>query len=356
MSGTRALSAMKRKLGADRGPTSGSRLSMARGWHMSMPRVVDDLLGLELKVLSVQESQGRAETELAEFDEASLLLLMRDGKDRCGICALESGFLAAVIEMHMTGAVGAAPPSPRRPTPTDAAIVSGLVDAICAAFDAAMAEAPSSSHFTGLRYGGFLADRRAAVMALPEGVVHRVRVTAELGNRARQGHFALVMPPLASHEGDDLISSGRSVGEDLLLAAMEGQVSLDAVLHRFRLPLALVRNMQAGDVLPIPAAALLSVSVEAVGGHRVARARLGQIDGRKALRLNLDPTGKGCDAPARATETASKLQAGMAGVFGAGKPSGSPVPSQPGPRTETGFDAADADPDGGAEPGALLHP
>jgi flagellar motor switch protein FliM len=288
MGSTQALSVMKRKAGAGRGGLAAAATSTARAWYTTMPRVADDDLGLELSVQSVQDMSGPAEALLGDLVDGTLLLLMRDGGGRTGVCALDPGFLAAVIEMHMTGAVAAVAPPVRRPTPTDAAIVSGLVDAICAAFDAALGDMSVSSPFHGARCGGYLPDTRAAVMSLPEGALHRVRVVTQLGGRARQGQIVLVMPAVAGLS-DAGAGQGRPLGEDLGRAIMGGQVVIDAVLHRIRLPLAQVRGLRVGDTLPVPATALGSVSVEARDGRRVARARLGQVDGLKALRLVLDP-------------------------------------------------------------------
>jgi flagellar motor switch protein FliM len=68
---------------------------------------------------------------------------------------------------------------------------------------------------------------------------------------------------------------------------MEGQVALQAVLHRAVLPLSRIRTLVPGQVLPVPAGALGALSVEGSDGRPVAHARLGQVDGWKAVRLIL---------------------------------------------------------------------
>ena len=66
---------------------------------------------------------------------------------------------------------------------------------------------------------------------------------------------------------------------------MGAQAELSAVLHRLTLPLSAVLALRAGDVLPLPSAALDRVSVEGLDGRRLALGKLGQNQGSRALRL-----------------------------------------------------------------------
>lgn len=312
MSDPAAMSVMKRKAGALRHPLASPVMTAARAWHATLPRAADDHLGIELAVLSVQEAAGPGDALIADLsggdtgDQAGdcLLLLMRDGQGRSGLCALDPAFLAAVIEAQMTGRVGTAPIAARRPTATDAAIVSGLVDAICAAFDDAVSENTLLPPWRGARFAAFLPDTRAALMTLPDGPLHRVRIVADLGAGARQGRLFLMMPPAQSAADRAAQGARRSLGQDLRPVVVEGRVTLEAVLHRLRLPLARIGSLAPGDLIPVPTGALGAISIEGSDGRRVAAARLGQLDGRKAVRMNLaqdagsDPPGRPTVAPA----------------------------------------------------------
>jgi flagellar motor switch protein FliM len=260
----------------------------ARAWYATLPRAADDHLGIELSILSVQEGVAHGETLVSDLATDCLLLLMRDGQGRRGLCALDPAFLAAIIEAQMTGRIGTAPLAPRRPTATDAAIASGLVDAICAAFDAAVAECAPPPPWRGARVAGFLPDARAALMTLPEGPLHRAGIVADLGAGARRGLLTLVMPPaqgpVAARAGR---AARRTLGQELRPVVAEGRVTLEAVLHRLRMPLARIGALAPGDLIPVPATALNAISIEGADGRRVSGARLGQLDGRKAVRIIL---------------------------------------------------------------------
>jgi flagellar motor switch protein FliM len=288
MSDPAAMSVMKRKAGAERHPLASPVMTPARAWHATLPRAADDHLGIELSVLSVQEGVATGEALVSDLPGDCLLLLMRDGQGRRGLCALDPAFLAAVIEVQMTGRVGSAPLAPRQPTATDAAIVSGLVDAICTAFDHAISDSVPPPPWRGARVAGFLPDARAALMTLSDGPLHRVRIMADLGAGVRQGKLTLIMPPVQGG-ADARLRQGahRSLGQDLRPVVAEGRVTLEAVLHRLRLPLARIGSLAPGDLIPVPATVLGAISIEGVDGRRVAGARLGQVDGRKAVRIIL---------------------------------------------------------------------
>jgi flagellar motor switch protein FliM len=192
-----------------------------------------------------------------------------------------------VIEMQTTGKVGPVPPPPRRPTAVDAALAAGLVDAALAAFDAATLGMSEPPPIRGARQAGRVADLRAAALLLGEGATQVTRIELDLGGGVRAGVMVLMMPP-APPRGQD---GRRVLADDLRPVVMEGQVTLRAVLHRTALPLARIRSLAPGERIAVPGAALGAVAVEGADGRVVAQARLGQVEGWKALRLTLPAAG-----------------------------------------------------------------
>jgi flagellar motor switch protein FliM len=268
-------------------------MTAARAWHLMLPRAAEEELGLALSVLSVSEATQPVPAALAGLPEDGLLLALRDPEGRGGLCCLDAGLLSAVIEVLTTGQVLPAAPTQRRPTTVDAALAGGVVDAAISAFDTAVAEMAERPPASGLRAEGHLADLRAAAMLLAEGPVQVTQVGVDLGQGARQGRLVVLAAPRKPRAG----KARRPLAEDLRPAVMEGQVALQAVLHRAVLPLSRIRALAPGQVLPVPAGALGALSVEGGDGRSVAGARLGQVDGWKAVRLILSGPG----APPRIT-------------------------------------------------------
>ena len=69
---------------------------------------------------------------------------------------------------------------------------------------------------------------------------------------------------------------------------MATPAQLEGVLDRLRLPWSAVVALKAGDLIPLPMAALDRVQMEGVGGRRLAMGRLGQCRGHRAVRLSLE--------------------------------------------------------------------
>ncbi len=118
-------------------------------------------------------------------------------------------------------------------------------------------------------------------MALPEGRYRALRMTLDLGAGGRQGLLLLMLrlpePPAAA----------VPAGEEATLAprVLEAEAPLRAVLHRFPLPLAEAEGWQPGQVVPLPGVSVGSVRIEAPAGERIGTARLGQVAGRRAIRI-----------------------------------------------------------------------
>ena len=66
---------------------------------------------------------------------------------------------------------------------------------------------------------------------------------------------------------------------------MTAPVMLDAVLERLQLPLAQVTALKPGMTLAVPTAAINRTELVAARGYVVARVRLGQVNGFRAVRL-----------------------------------------------------------------------
>jgi flagellar motor switch protein FliM len=287
MTAEAAIPVMRRKAGALRRPEASAVMTPARAWHTTLPRVAAEELGLDLTVRSVRDGAQTAATALSSLPEEGLLLLLREGGGRTGLCCVDPDLLSAVIEMQTTGKVGAVPPPPRRPTAVDAALAAGLIDAALAAFDAATAGMSEPPPIRGARQAGRVADLRAAALLLAEGATQATRIDLDLGGGVRPGAMVLMMPP-APPRGQD---GRRALSDELRPAVMEGQATLRAVLHRTTLPLARIRTLAPGERITVPGAALGAVAVEGADGRVVAQARLGQVEGWKALRLTLPAAG-----------------------------------------------------------------
>lgn len=246
--------------------------------------------------------------ELLELPEPMSLFAVLEGPgERLGLCAFAPEMLAAVIEQQTTGAVLPVAGTPRRPTRTDAAMCARLIDRTLAELEAGLAGTPDLAWAGGYRYASFLDDARPLGLLL-EDIPYRVfAVTVGFASGARRGTVLLALPaePFTRRPGlvrpgaaaDPAAADAADAAEPpadpvaaawaarMETAVLTSPAQLDGVIERLRVPLAAVLRWQTGDLVVLPNAALDAVTIEGAGGRTLARARLGQARGQRALRL-----------------------------------------------------------------------
>jgi flagellar motor switch protein FliM len=287
---------LRRKIAIRRGDgarTEGPETA-SRAFRLAFARAARDEVGLDVEVTRVTDHR-RSLAELLELPPDRAFLAVLEGPEGgTGIMALPPALVAALIEVQTIGRVTGRPPPPRRPTRTDAAMVAGTVDRAMRDLEAALAEAPDLTWAGGFRYASYLDDPRPLGLVL-EDQPYRV-LTADIGIDGGAAHGAIILalpaagrgprPQTGAEPAPDAAATARAWSQGLAATVITAEVQLDAVLTRFRLPLAQVMALTPGALIPIGSASVDSVALEAAGGHRVAEARLGQNRGLRALRLS----------------------------------------------------------------------
>ncbi|MFN6979613.1 MAG: FliM/FliN family flagellar motor switch protein, partial [Gemmobacter sp.] len=182
---------------------------------------------------------------------------------------------------------------PRRPTRTDAAMVVSTLDRCLRDLEIALAEAPDLSWAGGFHYASFLDDPRPLGLLLDDQPYRVLSAEVTLDDGAGRGSVLLALPAAGrgpkpaprSAPPQDAAAAARAWSQAMAQAVNGAEVQLDAVMGRIRVPLEQVMGLEPGALIPIGAASLDSVALEAAGGRRVADARLGQNRGMRALRL-----------------------------------------------------------------------
>lgn len=276
------------------------------GWRLAFARAARDCTGLLVAVASMRLNRY-ALAEVLELPPDRALLVLLDGPEAgLGLMAVSAEVMAALIEMQTTGRVSGSPPLPRRPTRTDAAMVATTIDRALEEFDSLLAEEEDLTWAGGFRYASFLEDPRPLGLLL-EDQPYRV-LTADLGlaDGTRRGGLILALP--AEGRGQRLVRrppprpekepAGPGFSAVLGEAVMAAPCLLQAVIGRVSLPLHQVMALETDQTLPLTDAALDRIGLETPDGRWLARARLGQNKGMRALRLQGEEA-----SPAPTTDT-----------------------------------------------------
>lgn len=269
-------------------PADPAPVTPTRAVRLAFTRAAERVARLPLTVLGVGQEEVEADA-LLQRAEGDHLLLRMDTDAGPGAAAVDRECLSAIIEMQLRGRLSPQPAEVRPLTAADAALAEPLVAAFLA--DLAMAAAGTALDGWGAdaRPAGRIADARALGLLLGEARFRLVALTLDLGAGERQGLFllALPVPPLPQAEETPaeraaLWSAALSQG------VMAAPAAVDAVLHRMRLPLAAVQALQPGQCLTLPGVRVSSVRIEGAEGRLIARGRLGQIGGMRAVRVEAE--------------------------------------------------------------------
>ncbi len=289
---------MRRK--ADAGRQNSGEVAEAtpdKAISMAVTKAARETLGLEISVDNLRERR----MSLAELPEAieefSLLMLIEGPAEALGVIAIPSATLSVIIEMQTTGRLSRIVPAPRRPTRTDAAMAADLVDALLGAIEDELASTDAAVWAGGFRYSSCLEDARPLEMLLEDLPYRAWAMDLKMGEGgARHGNLLWIVPAQgrgkrgllpggrdsAAARAEDLAE--REWNDRLENSVCATQALMDAVLHRFTLPLSTVMALREGMTIPLPSDALTRLRIEA-GGRTLSHARLGQHSGMRALRL-----------------------------------------------------------------------
>ena len=294
MASDKADTVLRRKTRAAPAKTEARAMTPARGLRLALERAAARALALPVNVTGVERLTADP-ASLAEMITDGALLMLLEGADGegCGALALDPALTAALVEAQTTGtmAPGAAAPGARMPTRTDAALCAPVFDTVLGRFAANLADGPDAGWTAGFTTGSMLTAPHALRARLASDSYHVFRASMSLGEAAREGGFVMALPVVDTAAADDEPAAGAGAPDARWQARVLGtRLRLDAVLCRIEMPLSEVLALKPGDVLPIAREALREVTLEPGAAAVTTQARLGQMGGRRALRLTVAPT------------------------------------------------------------------
>ncbi|WP_054303259.1 FliM/FliN family flagellar motor C-terminal domain-containing protein [Gemmobacter sp. LW-1] len=263
-----------------------------RALPLALARAARERLGCDLTVSGLAAHRFSLAELLEQPPDLALIAILEGPREATGVMVLDSGLLAALIEVQTLGHVAPQSAAPRRPTRTDAAMVADWVDAALAALEEALLTEEDLVWTDGFRYASYLDEPRPLALML-EDAPFKV-LTCDLRFAAgREGRVILALPaeghgrrpqrktPLPAP--DPMEGPGFTAALADRLA--EAEAVVEAVLCRVTLPLNEVLRLAPGGVLPLPGAQIDQIRLEGGNGQVAGQGRLGQNRGMRAVRL-----------------------------------------------------------------------
>lgn len=237
-------------------------------------------LGLDVIVGALNMETASKEQVLERLRESDLILGLTGPDGEAGLVWIDAALLSSIIEAQTVGRVG---PNvlERKPTKIDAVMTSDLIDLWLEGLVAHAEEAGATDAMPVAGYSrqNAVLDARAAEIALERGELTVASFSLDIADGAKSGVFSFAVPHVQTLEEK---RDGETRVWDRVRAT---EARLRAVLPRITRAARDVAALKVGDEIRIPLESLGNVRLVTSSGRIVSRARLGQISGRRALRL-----------------------------------------------------------------------
>lgn len=284
-------SVIHRKAKVARDEFDAREMSPSKALRLALAKAASAQFELPLVVRMVEhESMALTGVEALAGDDGLLILL--DGEDGPpGAIKLDLQFVMAMIEVQLMGEVRQGEAKPRAFTPTDAAIVQPLMNAVLTGYAEQLNACDSVADAAFFRFGDRVENGRALALALWAPDYDLYRLNVDFGPGAKTGVMELILPERPPEpEVEETV--GGALARKLEENAMNAPVMLDAVLAPLRLPLQEVCRWSPGTVLHLSSETVTGARVIGAKGHKVAPAKLGQLNGFRAVRMVLKSEGE----------------------------------------------------------------
>ncbi|WP_299930290.1 FliM/FliN family flagellar motor C-terminal domain-containing protein [uncultured Pelagimonas sp.] len=261
-------------------------MSPSKALRRALSRTADVLWDLALVTQGVSVEMHDQDGVIDGLGQQDLLILL-DGPDGAlGLASIEREVMTAIIEVQTIMQVTQMPVDEDRVlTPTDAAMMSPLLDGTLERLVQNLDHHPLSPQLEGFKFGAMIEDARAASLLLDASSYRTFRAEVDLALGRRKGALSIILPERTSEqlenaEGADPDAPGPH--EDKM-----GRIParLDAVLSRVTMTLSEVEALKSGDLLHLPTDVLDRVELIAGRNQVVAKGRLGQLNNLRAVRL-----------------------------------------------------------------------
>lgn len=278
---------LARKIGA--GPKGGvadapeGAASPLRKMRRALSRAADKAVGLSASVLGMAEELSEAEALIEDGPEGWVVLGLRDDSSAglSGLFLMDPALRSALVEMQTIGSLLPVQDQPRKVTRTDAVMTIPFASRLMAELDEA------GFGEDGLQCASYdlgpMDDLRTAGLVMLQGRYRSWRVTIQMGGEA-QGELLIALRPKVEAAAPE--QPGNIAWSKALRAALaEAPTEMEAVLTRMALPYSKIEAFEVGQVLTLAGTTVNSVTLTGPGGEPVAAARLGQVAGKRAVRI-----------------------------------------------------------------------
>lgn len=279
---------MARKIARSGQGAAQSARPLLRALRRGLAQASAHVAGPAMAVIGATENSFPRDLLSAHLEEQRLMLVLGEPGGLTAAICIDCQATAAMIRYQTMGEVGSQPPDDRPFTDTDAALLAPLAEQVLAEAGALLGEAEEWQCLHRYRFESRQKKLSDLVLAMGQEQYRLCDLVVDIGHGACQGQITVVLPDqVEEQDAQPNEAASQPAGLECNFGLM--RTELRAVLTRLHVPLSALSGLKPGDTLPLESCPLDEAELLTIDGRALARARLGQCRGMRALRLNETP-------------------------------------------------------------------
>ncbi len=268
-----------------------SPLTTSRAVRMAMTKAAHGTLGLVVSVTAIEEVVQPLDDMLKGLVEDLMMVALHRQGQPVGLIGLDMQMRAAVVELQTIGQVSKHAADIRNATSTDKQMSDPLLQTFLQGLSESVAGTEFEGWLDGLSQHDMISDIRAAALMLDDKDYRVLRLSVDLGVEGRAGSVVIALPLSPVVVPPDIPMPTKVDWDPAFQKTVsDAPTEFEVELHRFQISLAQAKNIQVGDVLSLPGCTVSSARLVSLDGKVELSAKLGQIGGKRAVRIEQAPS------------------------------------------------------------------
>lgn len=269
-------------------------MSVQKALRLCLAKVAERQMALALLAIGITQNTLTQDELAAEIAAEDLLVLLDGPQGRRGAVTLDASFVTGLIQQQTMGSVTESTQTgARKMTATDAAMCAPMLDALFEMAAPMPEDQQERDLLDGFRFGARADEPRLLLLALEASEYAVYRLTVDIAGGQRQGKMTLLLPmdetpdPDFTPPSDDADRDSAPNSATLEAAVLATNAHLMIALCKQRMPLSQICNFEVGQTLLLKDATFDRAMALTAQGRRLGVGTLGQVEGYRALRLDL---------------------------------------------------------------------
>ncbi|SHE36518.1 Flagellar motor switch protein FliM [Litoreibacter ascidiaceicola] len=241
--------------------------------------------GIDLLIRNAQAQSLPQASALARLPDIAVPHILEGPDGVTGLLVFDGVLVDALIEQQTLGRISSAPRVDRPVTAIDAALSTGFANSVVGKLAELVEARRDASALAGFACRATQTDRAALSLMMSAKAYDVLQMDVDLGPGLKTGQALLMFPAITV----DAKPKPKKVNPDMVAVLQDSPLHLSAFLPAVPLQVRALLDLEEGTVIPLPDGILARTQLRDRRKTLLGKGRLGQLNGRRAIRLDGSP-------------------------------------------------------------------